>query len=885
MSSDSFLYAMNAEFIEGLLKRYVAGDVGLGEDWNRFFDSIAGSSGNNSLIASMLVGYYRNNGHLHASVDPLRMVEVQPEPFVDCLDHDTSIDCIGMFGLNRTTVGDLIATARRIYCGNVGVELGAVVNVHERQWLQQRMEQERDKVPDAERKCVLRDLMEAEYFENYLQLKFPGYKRFSVEGCESFIAVLEMLVRSASVYGIDEFVIGMAHRGRLNVLTKVVGKGYAAVLYEFSGGLAYSDSLKVSGDVKYHLGWSCDRQSSDGKMVHVSLCCNPSHLEAVYPVLNGRVRIKQELRGDRSSCLGIAVHGDAAVAGQGVVSEVLNMSKLNGYSVDGMLHIITNNQVGFTTNPDCARSGRYCSDVFKATGIPIFHVNGDDVESVLFVTKLALEYRQKFRNDVVIDIVCYRRYGHNEGDEPRFTQPLMYKVVDHHPTVVDIYSKFLEKNNIVTNTEFADMKIAFRSELDSQYELAKNLKPSDGDWFKGRLWNDMIRPVPGSDCGYFDVETGVDIKKIEQLIRSAVVVPNDFVVNDRVLKMVQERIDTVLRGKDIAWNTAEFLAFASLVSEGINIRLSGQDVGRGTFSQRHFRFVDANTGATCCPLDGLCEGIRCDIVDSCLSEYGVMGFEYGYSLDDPNRLVMWEGQFGDFVNGAQIVIDQFLSSAESKWLRCSGLVLLLPHGYEGNGPEHTSARLERFLQLCAEDNMQVVNCSTPANYFHVLRRQVKRNFRKPLIIITPKSLLRSKDAVSKVSDFSGKFVPVIADECSNLDVRKVIMCSGKLYYDLLLARKKSGQMDIAIVRLEQFYPFPGKCLSDVINLYPKSAQFVWVQEEPINMGAWFFIHNLIEDSCGIEVSCIARQASASPSCGSAVVHQMEQDALVNDALA
>ncbi|MGL9732732.1 MAG: 2-oxoglutarate dehydrogenase E1 component [Wolbachia sp.] len=880
MTSLSCLYSDNVKFVEEMYNRYLQGDKLIGEDWYRIFSSNLEANQAKTCImqhaAKMdnssfdLANFFRFYGHFFADLNPLSTnvnKEVDYQKYSNIFPtHDTSI-------------------YRDIYCKNIGFEFMHISSYKERIWLQEKIEKQTYTLSFQDKKEILKHLIESEVFEQFLHMKFPGYKRFSIEGGESTIVAIERIINDSAIFSIEEIVFGMAHRGRLSVLTKVIGKEYVAMFSEFKGNFAYPSDLNVSGDVKYHLGYSSDRTLVSGKKIHLSLCPNPSHLEAINPVLVGRIRAKQNMR----SVLGISIHGDAAFIGQGVVAETLTLSNIEGYKVNGILHIVINNQIGFTVSPFCARSSFYCTDITKSIEAPVFHVNGDNPEAVSFVASLAMEYRQKFKKDVVIDIICYRKYGHNEGDEPNFTQPLMYKTISKHKTPGTLYGEKLIEEKVLSSDEVSKLHSEFRAGLDKSLAESATYTPKKADWFGG-VWL-KLRRAKLNDLSEYYTDSGVssnELKKIGAHINSNI--PNSFNINNKIRKIFDRRIDSINSGSNIDWATAESLAFASLLIEGIGVRLSGQDSSRGTFSHRHSRLVDQVTEETFIPLNNINEKqAHFEVIDSALSEYAVMGFEYGYSLDSPYSLVLWEGQFGDFANGAQIVIDQFIASAETKWLRSNGLVLLLPHGYEGQGPEHSSARIERFLQLCAEDNMQIVNCSTPANYFHVLRRQIHRDFRKPLIVFTPKSLLRHKKAVSQLSDFEGKFLTVIPEYrtsfVSDDKIRKAIICSGKIYYDIIEACERQKINDIAVIRLEQFYPFPVDKLSNELEKY-KNAEIVWCQEEPKNMGGWFFVNPLIEEvlsNLNIQSKrpkCIARCAAASPTCGYASVHMQQQEEIL-----
>ncbi len=857
--NNSFLYADNVEFIEGIYQRYLRGDRSIGKEWYDFFtnDTEINQKDAESLQLS-LANFFRTYGHFFADLNPL------------VTNGGQSINYIKYSGINlKDTANEFVSQLRQIYCKNIGFEFMHISSYEERKWLQDKIENQNNHLSVQDKKEILRHLIESEVFEQFLHVKFPGYKRFSIEGGETAIVALEKIINDSCDFGIEEIIFGMAHRGRLNVLTKVIGKEYAAVLSEFRGD-ALCDDPSISGDVKYHLGYFATRIIAQDKKICLNLCYNPSHLEAVNPVLAGRVKAKQET----SSVLGVLIHGDAAFIGQGVVAEALSFSNIQGYQVGGIVHIVINNQIGFTTNSYRTRSSFYCTDVVKLIEVPVFHVNGDDPEAVSFVTSLAMEYRQMFKKDVVIDIVCYRKYGHNEGDEPYFTQPLMYKLISEHKSSGKVYEEKLIADGIINSEEVTELHNKFRIKLD------KDLKTEIVTRKTNCIWSSSMEVKPNK---YF----GLTKNKLKNLgIRINSNVPDNFNIHSKVKKIVDHRLDSMNSESNIDWSTAESLAFGSLLIEGIKVRLSGQDCCRGTFSQRHAKLIDQATEAEFIPLNNIdADQALIEVINSSLSEYAVMGFEYGYSLDSPNVLVLWEAQFGDFANGGQIIIDQFIASAETKWSCASGLVLLLPHGYEGQGPEHSSARIERFLQLCAEDNMQVVNCSTPANYFHVLRRQIHRGFRKPLIIFTPKSLLRHKKAVSNLSDFEGSFLTVIPEYRKNLvsndKIRKVIICSGKIYYDIIEVFESKAINDIAVVRLEQFYPFPMDKLAHELDQY-KNAEVVWCQEEPKNMGGWFFINPLVEELLSNlsiyskRLSCIARPASASTACGCSNIHSKQQ---------
>ncbi|WP_458758647.1 2-oxoglutarate dehydrogenase E1 component [Afipia sp. TerB] len=819
-----------------------------------------------SVRALMLIRAYRMRGHFHANLDPLGIEgqkdheELDPRSygFTDA-DWDRRIFLDHVLGLEFGTLREIVAICQRTYCQTLGVEFMHISNPQQKAWIQERIEG-----PDKEisftregRRAIMMKLIEAEGFEKFCDVKFTGTKRFGLDGGESLIPALEQIIKRGGNLGVREIVLGMPHRGRLNVLTQVMGKPHRALFHEFKGGSANPDEVEGSGDVKYHLGASSDREFDNNK-IHLSLTANPSHLEIVDPVVLGKTRAKQDQQGDppdqRISVLPMLMHGDAAFAGQGVVAECFALSDLKGYRTGGSIHFIVNNQIGFTTYPRYSRSSPYPSDVAKMIDAPIFHVNGDDPEAVVFAAKVAVEYRQKFHKPVVIDMFCYRRHGHNEGDEPGFTQPVMYKKIASHPSVLDIYAKRMVADGIMTEGEIDKAKADWRARLDAELEAGSSYKPNKADWLDGK-WAGFKSADLGEDPRRGN--TGIALDELKDIGRKITKVPDGFRVHRTIQRFLENRLKAIETGKGIDWATAEALAFCSLIKEGYHVRLSGQDSERGTFSQRHSVLFDQEDESRYTPFNHLGgEHGHYEVINSLLSEEAVLGFEYGYSLAEPKALTMWEAQFGDFANGAQVVFDQFISSGERKWLRMSGLVCLLPHGYEGQGPEHSSARLERFLQMCAEDNMQVANLTTPANYFHVLRRQLKREIRKPLILMTPKSLLRHKRAVSDLSEFAPdtSFHRVLLDDAEaggeiklveDKKIRRVVLCSGKVYYDLLEEREKRGIDDIYLLRVEQLYPVPLKTLVQVLERF-KKAEVVWCQEEPRNMGGWHFIEPYLE---------------------------------------
>ena len=855
-----------------------------------------------SIRAMMLIRTYRVRGHLAADLDPLGLsqqelpADLTPEyhGFVGA-ELDEPVFLGGTMGFESATVRQLIDTLRANYCGKVGLEYMHISDVEERRFFQDRMEGIDKVIEFSEngKKAILSKVIEAETFENFLAKKYVGTKRFGLDGGESMIPALEAVIKYGGQLGLKEIVYGMPHRGRLNVLANVMAKPYRVIFHEFSGGSANPDDVGGSGDVKYHLGTSTDREF-DGISVHMSLVPNPSHLEAVDPVVLGKVRAQQVIRddlADHSQVLPVLLHGDAAFAGQGIVWECLGFSGIRGYNTGGCIHFIVNNQIGFTTSPQFARSSPYPSDVAKGVQAPILHVNGDDPEAVTFACKMAIDFRQRFHRDVVIDMWCYRRFGHNEGDEPSFTQPQMYAKIRQHPKVSKIYGDRLIAQGVVTQDWIDGTAKTFSDQLEVEFEAGKTYKANKADWFAGR-WSGLHMPAD-PETARRNIETGIDKKLMESLGRTLTTIPEGHEVHKTLRRVLEAKREMFDKGEGFDWATGEALAFGSLVSEGYAVRLSGQDSGRGTFSQRHAVWIDQNTGGRYLPLEQVPHG-RFEVLDSPLSEYGVLGFEYGYAMADPKTLVLWEAQFGDFANGAQIMIDQFIASGEAKWLRANGLVMLLPHGMEGQGPEHSSARLERFLQLCAGDNIQVCNITTPANYFHVLRRQMHRNFRKPLIIMTPKSLLRHKIAVSKASEFQGNshFMRILSDpnQPEDKDIKRLVLCSGKVAFDLMEARDAAGDKNTAIIRLEQLYPFPGEPLTIRLKRMVNLEEVVWAQEEARNNGSWFFVEPFIEEclaDAGVapkRARYAGRVAAASPATGLAKRHQAEQGALIADAL-
>ncbi len=945
---NSFLTKLNSNFIESQYVRYLEQDETLPVSWKNYFtelgdeketiikelegpswtphvkkikinqsyknlDKINEQSNLNkndlekaksdTIKAIALIRAYRIRGHLIANLDPLGIMKRDYLHELHPADHgftkeeyDKEIFLENYMDQKYSSLNNIISFLKKIYCSSIGVEYMHISDPVEKKWFRDRMEKKENHLKFTEngKKAILNKLIQAEGFEKYLALKFVGTKRFGLDGAESLIPALEQIIKRGGQLGVKEVKIGMSHRGRLNVLANVLQKSYKRIFNEFAGEI-HETPADSAGDVKYHLGASSDR-TFDDIPVHISLTDNPSHLEAVDPVVLGQTRAKQFFHGDikRNKVIPILIHGDAAFAGQGVVAECFAMSGLPGHNTGGTIHIIVNNQIGFTTSPRFARSSPYPSDLGKIVEAPILHCNGDDPEAVVHCAKIAIEFRQKFNKDVVIDIICYRRFGHNEGDEPSFTQPLMYKKIKQHPSTVNVYANKLAKENIVSIPTYEDMKKNFKSLLDEQFKNAKNYKPKI-EWYEG-TWS-RYKPEKGKDKRG---NSGVETKRLLEISSKLNKIPENLNVHKTIKKIFELRASNIERGKGIDWSTAEMLAFGSLLIEGYPVRLVGQDSGRGTFSQRHSVLRNQINNSRYIPLNNITKNQKkFEIVDSLLSELAVLGFEYGYSLVSPETLTIWEAQFGDFANGGQVVIDQFITSGERKWSRASGLVLLLPHGYEGQGPEHSSARLERFLQMCAQDNIQVINCTTPANYFHALRRQIHRDFRKPLVIMTPKSLLRHKYCVSNLSDFNkeNSFHRVLTDhsldksngfiELKKEDgIKKVILCSGKIYFDLLEAREKIKKNDVVFIRVEQLYPFPVKSIVKELKKYSKKAKFYWCQEEPKNMGAWSSVRDYIQwtlDYIGAKnniISFIGRNPAASPATGYAKRHIHQQKEII-----
>ena len=904
MKHPTFANRWNADLVDEKYAQWQDDPSALDPAWKAFFEGFElgrdGQANGSATAASDAAAIkqarftgaiyaYRSIGHTQANINPLfREVPANPRLSLERLGFsEAELDEVYWTGNfldgTRLSVRELIQRLQKIYCGSIGIEYLHIQETPERRWLQSKIEPQGAFAGySKERKRRILDrLVKAEEFERFLHRNYVGQKRFGLEGAETLIPAIDTLIENGPKAGLHEIVVGMAHRGRLNVLANVFRKSYDYIFHEFSENYL-PDTRHGDGDVKYHLGFEATVENTSGEDMRLFLAANPSHLEAVNPVVEGRARARQRILNDipeRKKVLPLLIHGDAAFAGQGIVAEVLNFSQLPGYETGGTIHFVINNQIGFTTDPSEARSSLYCTDVAKMIEAPIFHVNGDDPEAVVRVMELALEYRQRFGKDVVIDMLCYRRHGHNESDEPAFTQPTLYKKIKDHPTTCEIYERQLVENGILTPDEVKEIRELRQGDLQHFYEKQKE-REANGEKPVQEEAARMYQP----GYAFEDTPTAVPAKQLETVARALTRIPEDFNLNPKIRRQLQTKLENFEKDAGIDWAFAESLAWGTLMLEGYHVRLSGQDCVRGTFSQRHAIFFDTETRAKYVPLlemEGR-KGMLC-VHNSLLSEAAVLGFDYGYSLDFPNMLCMWEAQFGDFVNGAQVIIDQFISSSESKWQRVSGLVMLLPHGYEGQGPEHSSARLERFLQLCAEDNIQVANLTTPAQFFHILRRQLHRPFRKPLVIMSPKSLLRHKDAVSRIEDFTEAcFRSILPDE-SVKSPNRVILCSGKIYYDLMDYRKEQGIEDTAIVRVEQFYPFNTDKMRKILKGYGKYKHLVWCQEESENMGAWRFLEPLIEESAGKRPLYAGRDAAASPAVGSLAVHRIEQKQLIEDA--
>ena len=948
----SFLHGANATYVEEMFKKFTDDPSSVPNDWNIFFknikddgltsstytaewanndlkvqngDLVSAIDGNwsslpekiiqkntsysideiqqatlDSIRALRLIRAFRINGHLIADLDPLNLSQKNYHPELDYknygfnesdLEKQVFID--GSLGLDNSKLKEIIKILHETYSSSIGVEFLHIQDPDQKQWVQERIEEVRNKTQFtvAGKRAIYRRLLEAEMFENYLDKKFLGTKRFGLVGSESTIPGIEQIIKQSCLAGVEDVYIGTAHRGRLTLLASVMEVPLRAIMTKFQGGSDDPNEVLGSGDVKYHLGVSSDREF-DGKKIHLSLTPNPSHLEAVDPVVIGKVRAKQTLTKDKKNekVIGVLIHGDAAIAGQGVVAETFAMSQLRGFRTGGTIHFVINNQIGFTTMPHYGRSAPYCTEIAKIVQAPIFHVNGDDPEAVVHVCRLAAEFRNKFKTDIIVDMFCYRRAGHNEMDLPEFTQPLMYQKIKAHKTTLKIYEKKLIDEKIISIEDSKKFEEEYKNFLDAELSLSKTYKSNKADWLEGS-WK-------GLSTASFDARRGKTAVEKNDLISISVAIhklPEEFTAHKRIKKIYNDRSVSILNGEGIDWATAEALAFATLLSEGFGVRLSGQDVGRGTFSQRHAVLYDQINEKRFVPLRHFQEhqGLF-EIVDSFLSEYGVLGFEYGYSQVDPKTLVLWEGQFGDFANNAQTIIDQFITTGERKWLRMSGLTLLLPHGHEGQGPEHTSGRVERFLQMCAEDNIQVINCTSPGNYFHALRRQLHRDFRKPLVIMTPKSTLRHKKNTSKIDDFinGSSFHRVMNDQLdmkSKEKISRVLLCSGKIYFEIHDQIESLGLENVAILRLDQLYPFPYDALKEELECY-KNCEIFWVQEEPSNMGAYFFVRERIEsvllslEAETKELIFIGRRSSASPATGVQARHTQNQKNIIDLAL-
>ncbi len=900
--------AQSVEFIDSLYQRWKSDPESVPREWRSFFEGFdfaaSADSGREGVCdrgdllrqarVEALISRHRELGHLLACLDPLETCSLE-HPLLSLesfglgeADLDRTFHTPSLAISEQSTLREIVELLRDTYCHSVGVEYMHLQDPGERRWLQERMEpvRNRPRLSHDEKRRILKSLSEAMQFDQFLHARYLSQKRFSIQGAEAVVPVLDGLVRHAAEAGCREVILGMSHRGRLNVQVNNLGKPLDAVFCEFED--SYDpESLVGSGDVKYHKGWLSDLVTPEGHPVRVLLVTNPSHLEAVNPVVEGIARARQEQIGDGGprnadtrKVLPVLMHGDAAFAGQGIVPETLNLSQLEGYRTGGTIHVVINNQIGFTTLPEDARSTRYSTDVAKMLMVPVFHVHGEDPEAVVHVVRLAWDYRMQFGKDVVIDLVCYRRYGHNEGDEPYFTQPTMYERIRHRPPVPELYGKALTREGVVTDEEMEAQRAEYGRRLEEAYRAAHDRTcpaPFYGFYESWEGFSGSYTPDP--------VMTGVERERLIRLARRCIEVPEGFSAHPKLVRIMGKRLENVEAGDLLDWATAEMLAFASLLSEGSPVRLSGQDSRRGTFSQRHAALFDVKTGESFIPLDHLEEGAAPFFAyDSMLSESAVMGFEYGYSLVSPQTLVIWEAQFGDFANNAQGIIDQFISSGEAKWQRRNGLALLLPHGLEGQGPEHSSARLERFLQLCAGDNMQVCYPTTPAQYFHLLRRQVKQPFRKPLIVMSPKSLLRHPRAVSTLGELSeGRFQGVLEDESPPESPRRVLLCSGKLYYELVEKRQSIGESGCVILRLEQFYPRPDEALKEAVKPWANVREWIWVQEEPQNMGGWSFVRDWLQELTGRKVGYAGRKASPSPATGYHGVHKMEQQEILDRA--
>ena len=903
MDKFSFLGNADTSAIEDLFQQYLKDNNSVEPDWKQFFAGFefarSNYKGSGQVPESVkkefnvinLINDYRSRGHLFTKTNPVRerrkyTPTLDLENFdLSSSDLETVFQAGSQIGIGPAKLKDIIAHLKQTYCQSIGAEYMYIRTPEIIKWLQEKMERNKNtpKFSLEEKKTILNKLNQAVVFENFLHTKFVGQKRFSLEGAETTIPALDAVCEIGAEMGIQDFVIGMAHRGRLNVLANILNKTYEDIFTEFEG-RPTEDSV-FDGDVKYHLGYSSDLKTNTGKQVHLSLTPNPSHLEAVDPVVQGisRSKIDNLHGGDNNKVCPILIHGDAAIAGQGIVYEVVQMSQLDGYKTGGTIHIVINNQVGFTTNYLDGRSSTYCTDVAKVVLSPVFHVNGDDVEALVYVCRLAMEFRQKFHRNVFIDILCYRKYGHNEGDEPRFTQPLLYKAIAAHPNARETYLKQLIEEGSVSAQVGKELETNLKKLLQEKLDEAKQTSKAKITSFLEGQWKGLKM----ADADAFDKspDTSVDKKIFLDIAKKTVTLPKDKKVFTKIQKLFDDRA-AMITNDSYDWGMAELMAYATLMEEGHNVRFTGQDVERGTFSHRHAVVKFEESEDEYIPLNNAGTKGKLSIYNSLLSEYGVLGFEFGYALSAPKILTIWEAQFGDFFNGAQIMIDQFITSAEAKWRRMNGLVMLLPHGYEGQGPEHSSARLERFLQQCAGNNIQIVNCTTPANQFHVLRRQLKRDFRKPLICFTPKKLLRYPSCVSSLKDFStGGFQEVLDDVTATAkSVKKLIFCSGKIFYDLIEAKQKTGAENIAIIRLEQLYPFPAIQLQAIVEKYKNATEFIWAQEEPENMGAWMHVMRMFtkyDKLEAIKLKYAGRTENASPATGFSKAHAEQQQALID----
>ncbi len=922
-SYNSFLTTNNASQVIAIYRDYIKDPSLVDKSWHEFFKALApeeisiladyqkinwsqtsrdtdfnqislDQAITDSLRLVMMIRAYREIGHLIADLDPLGLMAknnpsgLDPEYYgFQKKDYDRKIFLFGYLGFQKATVREVFEKLQSIYSGTLAIEYKHIQSAEEYKWLKDRIEEKKDmQLTPKGKRTILERLITAEYFEKFLDTKYRGTKRFGLEGAESTIPALEQILKRSSEYGVEDFSFACAHRGRLNILANIVKKPHVQIFGEFIHGGENALSDQGSGDVKYHLGASSDR-SFGGKIIHVSMAANPSHLEAVNPVVAGKIRAKQTIIQDKNNTKvsGLLIHGDAAIAGQGIVAETFTMSQLNGYRIGGLIHFIINNQIGFTTSPQYSRSAPYSSEIGKIVQSPIFHVNGDDPEAVVLASRAATEFRNTFKKDTLVDMFCYRKHGHNEGDEPSFTQPLMYQTIKKKKTVASIYADKLISQEVVNTKQVDFIKDRIWSDLEKKFEKAQNYKLKTKSWMGGQWSGLSLAPKDPLRRG----RTAESEKSLKEIGTKISQIPKGFNLHPKLEKFNKSRLNSIKSGKNIDWSFAEALAFGTLLKEGYRVRLAGQDSGRGTFSQRHSVFYDQKSEERYIPLNHIAKNQKqFEVIDSFLSELGVLGFEYGYSLADPNTLVLWEAQFGDFANGAQIIIDQFIASSERKWMQMSGLVMLLPHGHEGMGPEHSSARIERFLQMAAEDNVQIVNCTTPASYFHALRRQIHRNFRKPLIVFTPKSTLRHPNNVSSISEFTGRtsFHRLIEDEIKN--PKRIIFCSGKIFYELDDFRTKNNIKDVKIVRIEQIYPFPFDAIGEVI-LKHKESEILWVQEEPKNMGAWSFIksrirHVLVKNNLTNKIHYVGRRPAAAPATGISKRHNTNQQLIKELAL-